>query len=161
MVAEVSGGGDGLRNEAARRMSYGCKAVDSRRSGVDASGEYGLLAGGGGLRLAGGGCRIWAKMEGLVAVLGRDAVVLDCAPVEEDGRGLELGYDRVVVRAQIGRCYFELTFDKSNKDAVVDDYLPLVLSRAKEIKEKDCPVKLYTRDCPFKRERCRRRSFGG
>ncbi|KAL3616704.1 hypothetical protein CASFOL_039098 [Castilleja foliolosa] len=31
MVAELSGGGDGLRKEAARRMSYGCKAVDSRR----------------------------------------------------------------------------------------------------------------------------------
>ncbi|KAL3629119.1 hypothetical protein CASFOL_026341 [Castilleja foliolosa] len=44
---------------------------------------------------------------------------------------------------------FELTFDKSNKDTVVNDYLPLVLSRAKEIKETDRPVKLFTTDSPF------------
>ncbi|KAL3629115.1 hypothetical protein CASFOL_026337 [Castilleja foliolosa] len=48
--------------------------------------------------------------------------------------------------------YFELTFEKPNKDTVVNEYLPLVLSRAKEIKEKDRAVKLYTRDCPFKND---------
>ncbi|KAL7144197.1 hypothetical protein ABFS83_08G242900 [Erythranthe nasuta] len=45
--------------------------------------------------------------------------------------------------------YFELTFDKQNKEAVVGEYLPFVLARAKEIKEKERAVKLYTRDCPF------------
>ncbi|KAL3614462.1 hypothetical protein CASFOL_041548 [Castilleja foliolosa] len=135
MVAEVSGGGDGLRKEAARRMGYGCRAraaaawccsgsglnpgwswiqkysghnLFSFQKKMSRCGEYGLLAGGSGLRLAGGGCRIWAEMECLVVVLGRDAVVLDCAPVEGDGRGLELDYDRVVVRAQIGRRYDEV-----------------------------------------------------
>ncbi|KAL6552246.1 hypothetical protein OROGR_008400 [Orobanche gracilis] len=45
--------------------------------------------------------------------------------------------------------YFELTFQKPNKDAVVDEYLPFVLSKAKEIQERDRAVRLYSGDCPF------------
>ncbi|KAI3450989.1 hypothetical protein Pfo_007654 [Paulownia fortunei] len=52
-------------------------------------------------------------------------------------------------RFQSEKRYFELTFEKPNKDRVVDEYLPFVLAKAKEIKENDRAVKLYTRDCPF------------
>ncbi|PIN06822.1 AAA+-type ATPase [Handroanthus impetiginosus] len=45
--------------------------------------------------------------------------------------------------------YFEATFEKINKETVVNEYLPFVLAKAKEIKEKERPVKLYTRDCPY------------
>ncbi|XP_051148303.1 AAA-ATPase At2g18193-like [Andrographis paniculata] len=47
------------------------------------------------------------------------------------------------------RRYFELTFNKADRDLVVSDYLPFVLAKAKEIKEKERAVKLFTRDCPF------------
>ncbi|KAK6125678.1 hypothetical protein DH2020_040584 [Rehmannia glutinosa] len=52
-------------------------------------------------------------------------------------------------RFQSEKRYFELTFEKHHKDTVVNDYLPFVLAKAKEIKENDRAVKLYTRDCPF------------
>ncbi|XP_073124240.1 AAA-ATPase At2g18193-like [Henckelia pumila] len=45
--------------------------------------------------------------------------------------------------------FFELTFDKSRKDNVLKEYLPHVMAKAKEIKDKERAVKLYTRDCPF------------
>ncbi|KAL0349538.1 UNVERIFIED_CONTAM: AAA-ATPase [Sesamum radiatum] len=52
-------------------------------------------------------------------------------------------------RFQSEKKYFELTFEKQNKDAVLKDYLPFVLAKAKEMKENERAVKLYTRDCPF------------
>ncbi|KAL0379210.1 UNVERIFIED_CONTAM: AAA-ATPase [Sesamum radiatum] len=52
-------------------------------------------------------------------------------------------------RFQSEKRYFELTFDKQNKDTVLNDYLPFVLAKAKEMKENERAVKLYTRDCPF------------
>ncbi|GER27989.1 P-loop containing nucleoside triphosphatehydrolases superfamily protein [Striga asiatica] len=71
-------------------------------------------------------------------------------------QGFDLTWQFVLVepdgdrrKYQTEKRYFELTFEKSNKEAVVEEYLPHVLSRAKEIREKDRAVKLYTRDCPF------------
>ncbi|KAL0344269.1 UNVERIFIED_CONTAM: AAA-ATPase [Sesamum angustifolium] len=52
-------------------------------------------------------------------------------------------------RFQSEKKYFELTFEKQNKDTVLKDYLPFVLAKAKEMKENERAVKLYTRDCPF------------
>ncbi|CAI9110831.1 OLC1v1010920C1 [Oldenlandia corymbosa var. corymbosa] len=47
------------------------------------------------------------------------------------------------------RRYFELSFNKKYRDTVMDEYLPFVLQRAKEIRDSDKVVKLYTRDCPY------------
>lgn len=47
---------------------------------------------------------------------------------------------------------FELSFNKKHKDAVVNDYLPFILERAKEIRDNDRAVKLYTTDCPYNDE---------
>lgn len=52
-------------------------------------------------------------------------------------------------RYQPEKRYFELTFEKQSRDAVVNEYLPFILAKAKEIKETERAVKLYTRDCPF------------
>lgn len=43
--------------------------------------------------------------------------------------------------------YFELSFHKKHKNKVVDEYLPFILAKAKEIKNNDRSIKLYTRDC--------------
>lgn len=42
--------------------------------------------------------------------------------------------------------YFELSFHKKHKNKVIDKYLPFVLAKAKEIKDSDRSIKLYTRD---------------
>lgn len=80
----------------------------------------------------------------------KDQEVADCF------KGFELKWQFVLVEAdrdkgrfQPEKRYFELTFEKPNKDTVVNEYLPFVLAKAKEIKEKERAVKLYTRDCPF------------
>ncbi|KAH7863622.1 hypothetical protein Vadar_020009 [Vaccinium darrowii] len=47
--------------------------------------------------------------------------------------------------------FFELSFNKNYKDRVVNEYLPYVLAKSKEIKDNDDKVvKLYTRDCPYR-----------
>ncbi|GFP82014.1 probable mitochondrial chaperone bcs1 [Phtheirospermum japonicum] len=91
-----------------------------------------------------------SKQSNITLNIVKDQVVVDRF------NGFELKWQFVLVepdgdrrKYQSEKRYFELTFDKSNKDTVVNDYLPLVLSRAVEIKEKDRAVKLYTRDCPF------------
>ncbi|KAA8531913.1 hypothetical protein F0562_006370 [Nyssa sinensis] len=43
--------------------------------------------------------------------------------------------------------FFELSFNKKFKEIVLNDYLPFVLAKSKEIKQNDKVVKLYTRDC--------------
>lgn len=48
--------------------------------------------------------------------------------------------------------YFELTFHEQHKETVLNDYLPFVSEKAKEIKEKDRNVKLYTTDCPWRND---------
>ncbi|XP_075493054.1 AAA-ATPase At2g18193-like [Primulina tabacum] len=48
--------------------------------------------------------------------------------------------------------FFELTFDKSRKDDVLNEYLPHIMAKAKEIKDNERAVRLYTRDCPFNGE---------
>lgn len=45
--------------------------------------------------------------------------------------------------------YFELTFSNKYKDTILNDYLPFVMEKAKEIKANERVVKLYTRDCPY------------
>ncbi|XP_073065581.1 AAA-ATPase At2g18193-like [Primulina eburnea] len=45
--------------------------------------------------------------------------------------------------------FFELTFDKARKDDVLKEYLPHVMAKAKEIKDNERAVRLYTTDCPF------------
>ncbi|KAK9284113.1 hypothetical protein L1049_023280 [Liquidambar formosana] len=46
--------------------------------------------------------------------------------------------------------YFDLRFDKKFKDKVLDSYLPYVMARSKEIKEKDEKiVRIYTRDSVY------------
>ncbi|KAL0448345.1 UNVERIFIED_CONTAM: AAA-ATPase [Sesamum latifolium] len=71
-------------------------------------------------------------------------------------KGFQLKWQFILVepdgdkgRFQSEKRYFELTFEKQNKDTVLDDYLPFVLAKAKEMKENERAVKLYTRDCPF------------
>ncbi|KAI8030700.1 AAA-ATPase [Camellia lanceoleosa] len=44
---------------------------------------------------------------------------------------------------------FELSFNKKFKDRALNEYLPFVLAKYKEIKDNDKVVKLYTRDCPY------------
>uniref|UniRef100_A0A5B6YMG8 AAA+ ATPase domain-containing protein n=1 Tax=Davidia involucrata TaxID=16924 RepID=A0A5B6YMG8_DAVIN len=44
--------------------------------------------------------------------------------------------------------FFELSFNKKFKAIVLNDYLPFVLDKSKEIKQNERVVKLYTRDCP-------------
>ncbi|PIN15791.1 AAA+-type ATPase [Handroanthus impetiginosus] len=70
--------------------------------------------------------------------------------------GFELKWQFVLVhtegdraRLQPEKRYFEVTFEKINKETVVKEYLPFVLAKAKEIKENEKAVKLYTRDCPY------------
>lgn len=76
--------------------------------------------------------------------------------VEDSFNGVELKWQFVLIEADGKRGsfrpekrWFELTFEKSMKQTVVDEYLPFVLSKAQEIRENDRAVKLYTRDCPF------------
>ncbi|KAG8383364.1 hypothetical protein BUALT_Bualt04G0004800 [Buddleja alternifolia] len=70
-------------------------------------------------------------------------------------QGIKLKWQFVLIepedksRFQPDKKYFELTFEKVNKDTVVNKYLPFVLSKADEIKANEKAVKLYTRDCPF------------
>ncbi|XP_022857486.1 AAA-ATPase At2g18193-like [Olea europaea var. sylvestris] len=45
--------------------------------------------------------------------------------------------------------YFELRFNKQYREMVLNEYLPFVIEKAKEIRGKDRNVKLYTRDCPY------------
>ncbi|XP_027074001.2 AAA-ATPase At2g18193 [Coffea arabica] len=45
--------------------------------------------------------------------------------------------------------FFELSFNKKHKDAVMKDYLPFILEKAREIRDNDRVVKMYTRDCPY------------
>ncbi|XP_059670817.1 AAA-ATPase At2g18193-like [Cornus florida] len=45
--------------------------------------------------------------------------------------------------------FFELVFHKKYKEKVLNEYLPFVLSKSKEIRDNDRVVKLYTRDCPY------------
>ena len=42
--------------------------------------------------------------------------------------------------------FFELSFKKKFKQIVLEEYLPFVLAKAKEMKDNDKVVKLYTRD---------------
>ncbi|GER27986.1 P-loop containing nucleoside triphosphatehydrolases superfamily protein [Striga asiatica] len=72
-------------------------------------------------------------------------------PVEDRFAGFDLTWQFVHVEPvqssgnyRQEKRYFELSFDKSNRETVVNDYLPLVLLRAKEIKEKDRTVRLYS-----------------
>ncbi|CAA0839255.1 P-loop containing nucleoside triphosphate hydrolases superfamily protein [Striga hermonthica] len=72
-------------------------------------------------------------------------------PVQDRFAGFDLTWQLVHVEPNHSsenyrqeKRYFELSFDKSNKEAVVNDYLPLVLLRAKEIKSKDRAVRLYS-----------------
>lgn len=76
--------------------------------------------------------------------------------VDDRFNGIELKWQFVLVEAdgQHGgsrpeKRWFELTFEKSQKEAVVNEYLPYVLTKAQEIRDHDRAVKLYTRDCPF------------
>ncbi|KAK4417423.1 AAA-ATPase [Sesamum alatum] len=76
--------------------------------------------------------------------------------VVDSYKGFQLKWQFILVepdgdkgKFQAERRYFELTFEKQNRDIVLNDYLPFVLAKAKEIKENERAVKLYTRDCPF------------
>lgn len=76
--------------------------------------------------------------------------------VDDSFKGIELKWQFVLVEAdgQKGsfrpeKRWFEVTFEKSKKETVVDEYLPFVLSKAQEIRDNDRAVKLYTRDYPF------------
>ncbi|KAF5736007.1 hypothetical protein HS088_TW14G00139 [Tripterygium wilfordii] len=44
--------------------------------------------------------------------------------------------------------YFELRFNKKYKEKVLGEYLPYVMNRAEDIRNKEKMVKLYNRDCP-------------
>ncbi|KAK9023790.1 hypothetical protein V6N11_003988 [Hibiscus sabdariffa] len=43
-------------------------------------------------------------------------------------------------------CYFELSFHKKNREMVISSYLPYILEKAKEIKERKKTLKLHTVD---------------
>ncbi|KAG6594810.1 AAA-ATPase, partial [Cucurbita argyrosperma subsp. sororia] len=45
--------------------------------------------------------------------------------------------------------HFELVFPKKFRDRVVESYLPYVLKRAKEIKEEDKVVKIFSQECQY------------
>ncbi|KAE8736241.1 Mitochondrial chaperone BCS1-like protein [Hibiscus syriacus] len=45
--------------------------------------------------------------------------------------------------------HFELSFNKKHKDKVLDFYLPNVLLKAEETKNKDKAIKIYRRQCTF------------
>ncbi|KAE8655072.1 Detected protein of confused Function [Hibiscus syriacus] len=57
--------------------------------------------------------------------------------------------------------YFELSFNKKHKDKVLDFYLPYVLLKAEETKNKDKVIKLYSRQCPFSEDDGGVRGFWG
>ncbi|KAE8675757.1 Mitochondrial chaperone BCS1-like protein [Hibiscus syriacus] len=57
--------------------------------------------------------------------------------------------------------YFELIFNKKHKDKVLNFYLPYVLLKAEEIKNKDKAIKLYSRQCPFSEDENERRGSWG
>ncbi|XP_073141213.1 AAA-ATPase At2g18193-like [Henckelia pumila] len=70
-------------------------------------------------------------------------------------KGIKLKWQFVLVEPenqnnnfQSEKRFFELTFDKSHKDDVLNEYLPQVMAKAKEIKDNERAVKLYNRDCP-------------
>ncbi|XP_022132941.1 AAA-ATPase At2g18193-like [Momordica charantia] len=45
--------------------------------------------------------------------------------------------------------HFELTFAKKFGDTVVDEYLPYVMRRAREIQEEEKVIKIYSQECQF------------
>ncbi|KZV20224.1 cell division cycle protein 48 [Dorcoceras hygrometricum] len=55
-------------------------------------------------------------------------------------------------RYQPEKRFFELTLEKQCKDDVLREYLPHVIAKAKEIRDSERAVKLYTRDRPFDNE---------
>lgn len=90
------------------------------------------------------------KQKSITLSMVKDQAVEDCF------NGIELKWQFVLVEAdgQHGglrpeKRWFELTFDKSKKETVVNEYLPFLLSKAQEIRDHDRAVKLYTRDCSF------------
>ncbi|XP_057786765.1 AAA-ATPase At2g18193-like [Salvia miltiorrhiza] len=90
------------------------------------------------------------KQKSITLSMVKDQAVDDCF------KGIDLRWQFVLVEAdgQHGgfrpeRRWFELTFEKSKKQIVVDEYLPFLLSKAQEIRDDDRAVKLFTRDCPF------------
>lgn len=90
------------------------------------------------------------KQKSITLSMVKDQAVDDCF------KGIDLTWQFVLIEADGKRGgfrpekrWFELTFEKSKKQTVVDEYLPFVLSKAQEIRENDRAVKLYTRDCPF------------
>lgn len=91
-----------------------------------------------------------AKQKKITLSMVKDQEVLDSY------QGLDLKWQFVLIEAerdkgsfQPEKRYFELTFEKSKKGTVVDEYLPFILEKAKEIKEKERAIKLYMRDCPY------------
>ncbi|KAL0332932.1 UNVERIFIED_CONTAM: AAA-ATPase [Sesamum calycinum] len=76
--------------------------------------------------------------------------------VTDSYKGFQLKWQFILVepdedkdRFQSEKRYFELTFEKQNKDTVLNDYLPFVLAKAEEMIENERAVKLYTRDSSF------------
>ncbi|XP_039011155.1 AAA-ATPase At2g18193-like [Hibiscus syriacus] len=59
------------------------------------------------------------------------------------------------------KSYFEIIFNKKHKDKVLNFYLPYVLLKAEEIKNKDKAIKLYSRQCPFSEDDNERRGCWG
>ncbi|KAL0344276.1 UNVERIFIED_CONTAM: AAA-ATPase [Sesamum angustifolium] len=76
--------------------------------------------------------------------------------VTDSYKGFQLKWQFILVepdgdkdRFQSEKRYFELTFEKQNKDTVLNDYLSFVLAKAEEMIENERAVKLYTRDSSF------------
>ncbi|KAL3818786.1 hypothetical protein ACJIZ3_004691 [Penstemon smallii] len=90
------------------------------------------------------------KQKNISLSMAKEEEVIDCF------QDFELKWQFVLIEPdrerggyQPEKKYFELTFEKSHKDIVVNEYLPFILAKAKEIKDEERAVKLYTRDCPY------------
>ncbi|KAG5559857.1 hypothetical protein RHGRI_003222 [Rhododendron griersonianum] len=78
--------------------------------------------------------------------------------VDRFDNDIELKWRFISTEPQYGhgneKRFSELNFDKRYKDRVVNEYLPSVLAKSKEIKDSvDKVVKLYTRDCFYDDDR--------
>ncbi|EPS60650.1 hypothetical protein M569_14151, partial [Genlisea aurea] len=102
-----------------------------------------------------------AKQKSINLSMEKDQEIVD------NFRGIEVKWKLLVIEPEdktrfmpIKR-YFELTFDKSKKSSVIEEYLPFVLSKSQEIKANERAVKLYTRDSPFDNDEADEGGGGG
>ncbi|KAK4417422.1 AAA-ATPase [Sesamum alatum] len=87
------------------------------------------------------------KQQNINLRMAKDQEVIDIF------KGIRLKWELVVIEPKreqdrgSEKTYFEITFEKRHRETVMNEYLPFVLTKAKEIKDSEKTVKIYTRAC--------------